>query len=221
MLQNSWQKRRVRIHKRKNAWVLSQLLSWDIQVSEEGAEGGAPGSGRENPLQAVVQTLVRQLCLWSPWRSLGEHRSPCTPWWTPGWNKWLLEEGCDPWEAHAGSSSWQGLCTHWGRNPSWSCLSLKSYTLWKGPTLHRMKSVRSPLLAEPNCDELTTPLISHLSALLQGKEGENIRTEIMAGKKGGLAGRHLKNCFYFSLHYLDLIGNKLIFPKSSLFCSWW
>lgn len=123
-----------------------------------------------------------------------------------------------------GSPCWigscQGLWTHWGRSPDWSCFSWRATPYGKALQCTRW-SLRSPLPAETNYDELTTALIPHLSALLQGKEGEKIRTEIMPGKKGGLAARHWKICCYFSLTFLDLIGKKLIFPKSILFCPWW
>ncbi|GAB0209410.1 hypothetical protein GRJ2_003406700 [Grus japonensis] len=46
------QNRALRICERNN--------SADTKVSEEGGEGGAPGTGAEIPLQPVVKTMVRQ-----------------------------------------------------------------------------------------------------------------------------------------------------------------
>lgn len=37
--------------------------------------GSAPGSGAETPLQAVLMTMVRQLCPWGSWRTQG-YRDP-------------------------------------------------------------------------------------------------------------------------------------------------
>ncbi|XP_077027357.1 uncharacterized protein LOC143691968 [Agelaius phoeniceus] len=39
----------------------------DTKVSGEGGGGSAPGIGAEIPLQAVVKTMVKQLCPCSPW----------------------------------------------------------------------------------------------------------------------------------------------------------
>ncbi|TRZ11330.1 hypothetical protein HGM15179_015781 [Zosterops borbonicus] len=43
----------------------------DPQVSAEGGEGGVTGGGAEIPLQLMVKTMEKQLCLCSPWRTAG------------------------------------------------------------------------------------------------------------------------------------------------------
>jgi len=63
--------------------------------------------------------------------------------------------------------------------------------------------------AETTCYELTTTPISHPPAPLAGGGGREIRSEVEPGKKGGVGERCFKMCFYFSLSYSDLIGNKL------------
>lgn len=73
----------VRIHERNN--------SAGTKVSEGGTGAGA-GVRTEIPLQPVVQSIVRQLCCCSLWR-------------TSCWNRWMPEGGCYP----AGSLCWKSL----------------------------------------------------------------------------------------------------------------
>ena len=95
----------------------------NTRVSEEGEAGGVPGAGAKVPLQAVVQTMVKQLC-------------PCSPW---------VHGGCrDPptargGGAHAGAGGclegaviqWETRCREGPWLPGGSSLSLKDCTLWK------------------------------------------------------------------------------------------
>ncbi|KAJ7409380.1 hypothetical protein BTVI_56553 [Pitangus sulphuratus] len=77
------------------------------KVSGERGVGGPPGAGVEVPLQPVVQTMMTQLCLCNPWRSVVEQRSTCMPWRTPcqsrripkgvGSPHWLLAGPVAPW----------------------------------------------------------------------------------------------------------------------------
>ncbi|GAB0176363.1 AN1-type zinc finger protein 5-like [Grus japonensis] len=101
------------------------------------------------------------------------------------------EGGCDPWEAHAGASSWQDLWTHRERSPRqsrfagrtcdpvedprWSSLFLKVCTPWERPMLEQGQSVRSPPpeeeeAAETTCDELTATPIPRPPVPLVGRE---------------------------------------------------
>lgn len=70
--------RGVRMHERKN--------SADIKVSDKG-EGANAQAIKEISLQPVVQTKVRQLCPCSPWTSMVEEKSSCSPQRTPHWSR--------------------------------------------------------------------------------------------------------------------------------------
>lgn len=58
--------------------------SVDIRVHAQGGAGGAPATGAEIPLQPQVEHMVRQLFPHSPWRSMVEQTSTCSPWRTQG-----------------------------------------------------------------------------------------------------------------------------------------
>ncbi|GAB0185959.1 zinc finger and BTB domain-containing protein 5 [Grus japonensis] len=47
------------------------------------------------------------------------------------------EGGCDPWEAHAGASSWQDLWTHGERSPRWSRFAVRTCGPMGDPTLEQ------------------------------------------------------------------------------------
>jgi len=77
----------------------------------------------------------------------------------------------------------------------------------------RGRGVRSPPAeeegaAETTCDGLTVTPTRHPPALL-GRRRERNRSEVEPGKRGGVGGRRVKICFYFSLSYSDLIGDEL------------
>ena len=66
----------------------------DSKVRAEGGGGSAPGARAEIPLQAVVRTMVQQLCPCSPWGSTGDaeiHRQPMgevpLPEWVDVWRR--------------------------------------------------------------------------------------------------------------------------------------
>ncbi|KAJ7426186.1 protein pxr1-like [Willisornis vidua] len=52
--------------------------SANTKVFEEGGGGGAPSTRAEIRLQAVVKTIVRQLCPCSPWRSMAKQKYTCS-----------------------------------------------------------------------------------------------------------------------------------------------
>ncbi|GAB0205655.1 hypothetical protein GRJ2_003031100 [Grus japonensis] len=132
------------------------------KVSAEGGAGGAPGTGAEIPLQPLEKTMVRQAVPCSPWRKdEGVQRFHLQPVEDPMPEQVEAPEGgCDPWEAHAGASSWQDLWPHGKRSPGqsrfagrtcdpvgdpcWSSLFLKVCTLWEGPTLEQLVKNCSP-----------------------------------------------------------------------------
>lgn len=60
----------------ENMWDKQQ----DTKFSGEGGEEFAQGAQDGIPLQIMVKTMVRQLCLCSPWRSIGMQRAICSPW---------------------------------------------------------------------------------------------------------------------------------------------
>ncbi|GAB0186109.1 hypothetical protein GRJ2_001076200 [Grus japonensis] len=116
----------------------------DTKVNAEGGAGGAPSARAEIPLQPMEKTMVEQISTFSPWR-------------TPHRSRWRhLKEAVTPWEAHAGTSSWQDLWPHGERSrfavrtcdpmgdPRWSSLLLKVCTPWKGPMLEQFVKNCSP-----------------------------------------------------------------------------
>ena len=82
--------------------------------------------------------------------------------------------------------------------------------------LDQGKSVRSPppeeeRAAETMCDEQTTTPIPHPPAPLRREEVENSGVKLSLGRNEAWGEGVFKICFYFSLSYSDLIGNKLVF----------
>ena len=141
----------------------------------------------------------------------------------------------------------------WKRNTSyWGSPFLKDYTPWEGPTLGQfVKDSRwSSLCRTVSREREPTPEQGQRarSPPLRRKErqrqrvmnwpqppfpvplsysrggGREFGSEAEPGKKGEVGGRCFKICFYFSLPYSDLIGDKLNYPflsRFSLFCPWW
>lgn len=131
-------------------------FSADTKVSGKGAGGGAVA---EIPLQAMVQTMVRQLCPRSPWRSMAEQRSTCSWWRTQGGEcaqrrLWLHEKpvleqvpgrSCSRVEtgAHTGAGLLGFIIDPVG-DTCWSTLCLQDCTPWNRPTLEQFMKNCSP-----------------------------------------------------------------------------
>ncbi|GAB0207835.1 adenomatous polyposis coli protein-like [Grus japonensis] len=87
----AWLERGVRICERNN--------SADTKVSEEGGEGGAPGTGAEIPLQSVVKTMVKQVVPLQPMEVNGGADIYLQPMEDPTPEQVdAPERGCDPME---------------------------------------------------------------------------------------------------------------------------
>lgn len=112
-------------------------FSADIKVSAKGEGGGAVA---EIPLQAMVQTMVSQLCPHSPWRPWQSRDPPaaaeepknvpngsCNSSRSQHWSRFSGFFICDPME---------DLC--------WSMLCLKDFTPWKRPILEQFMKNCSP-----------------------------------------------------------------------------
>ncbi|KAF4790118.1 hypothetical protein TURU_144238 [Turdus rufiventris] len=54
----------------EQVYVIATTLQTERSMEKGG--GGAPDIGAEIPLQAMMQTMVKQLCPCSPWRSMVE-----------------------------------------------------------------------------------------------------------------------------------------------------
>jgi len=99
----------------------------------------------------------------------------------------------------------------------WEGLALMRFTEdflpWEGPHAGvgeecEESSPEEEAAAETMCDELTTVPTPCPPVLLGGRRQRKIRSEVEPGKKGRVGGRCFKICFYFSLSYSDLIGEK-------------
>ncbi|KAJ7413987.1 hypothetical protein WISP_87142 [Willisornis vidua] len=134
--------------------------------------GGAPATEAENPLQLMVQIMVRQLCPCGPWRSRVEQISSCSSWRILECSRWMAEGGCDPVGSlcytcapvergvHGGAGVFHRTCDAL-MDPYGSCLFMKDCLLCEGPIMEPGKNVRSPSpeeegATETMCEELTT-----------------------------------------------------------------
>ncbi|KAJ7395679.1 suppression of tumorigenicity 5 protein isoform x4 [Pitangus sulphuratus] len=90
----------------------------DTKVSEEGGEGGAPGTGAEIPLQHVLKIMgyrgTASLTM-EVHSGPGIHLQPVED---PMLEQMVAQKNIVTlWEAHTGAGSWQDLCTHENRSP--------------------------------------------------------------------------------------------------------
>lgn len=158
--------------------------SADTKVSGERRTGGAPGTRGEIPLQPLVQPMVEQLCLCSPWRSTGMQRSPADQGGDPHQSRWISERGLwahgnpvlgkapgsDLWlmeiEAHAGAgflvprkSPVTPLGTHSGAGCSWRTAAPEEVThvvaVHEGVLPMGWKQVQKPMEASLPWEVLT------------------------------------------------------------------
>lgn len=92
------------------------------------------------PLELMVQTMVKKLCLCSPCRTIGMQRSTYSPWscrcspWSPPHSKacGYLRGDCDLVGAPCCTRVLEGSCRPVKRNPCWRNFLIGPVTMW-GP----------------------------------------------------------------------------------------